>query len=131
MVMETILRWIDLFRSIHENNISRNIIYFLLPEGRAMNWISIKDRLPSDSDKYNWLLVATDKHESGATAWYIARWINDKFEFWDNKNGIVTAPYCGDATWEISIKDITHWMPIEEIDGLEVVHKINPGISST
>ena len=81
-------------------------------------WISIKDMLPSDDNKFanewDWVLVAGEVDLG--TAWTMARW-SKSFGWQFFENGMqVEAPFCGDAINGFKLEDITHWMPIPEIE---------------
>ena len=82
-------------------------------------WISIKDNLPADNNElaneWDWVLVATEIE--GCTTWAIAHYTKQYgWSFWGTKNKLTAGPRCGDAFDYIGIKDITHWMPIPEIE---------------
>jgi len=76
-----------------------------------MEWISVKDRLPTDSSfknacKYDYCLVYGEKQNDYATSLYsIAQYRDGK---WDILND-VGASSC-EGYYDLSSEEVTHWM---------------------
>jgi len=83
-----------------------------------MNWINIKKILPGDIGyerfDYDWVIVGY-MDEDNRMSWKVGRYVSTSG--WELMCNHCPSAYAFDSVGDLQVNQITHWMPIKQIDG--------------